>query len=317
MANTITLSSTGMKNFDDFEDGTITNEYNGTDFPSFTASALYYIANPSATGGPQTTNALQVTSNGSWVYLEDNTLTETELLIGCWYYHTVSNMQFGPFFMSTTSGADGNKYQCVLRHSSVDWYADWGINGNSLRYQNGTTDINKWEYIQVYMKGSASSQKDTEVVLLNTDGTMAMDYIGEGGNRNVAGYGGWRIVFGNSGMYLGNASICANKYITITGIVDGMKIDLVDNSGEQLYKKTAEDNTLPYSVEATTTSATIDIMGLPIPIGAKFRVIGTDGSIVLTSALQSLYGGDSWAYSGDSSTTTPNGKKRITGGDFK
>jgi hypothetical protein len=44
----------------------------------------------------------------------------------------------------------------------------------------------------------------------------------------------------------------------------------------------------------------------------KFKIYGTDGSVLLTTDAQQIFGGDTWTYSGDTATPSANAKKVIT-----
>ena len=79
-----------------------------------------------------------------------------------------------------------------------------------------------------------------------------------------------------------------DRYITITGLIAGMKVQLLN----------ASTDAIEYTGAANGTSTAIDLFGILFPCSYKFRVIGTDGSTLLTTDAQSINGGDSWAYSG-------------------
>jgi len=107
----------------------------------------------------------------------------------------------------------------------------------------------------------------------------------------------------NTSHFMGRALLQTGGIITFSGLTSGVKINLLNASTD------AVENTL-YASGATTS---IELSGVEMfPLNKKIQVIGTDGSVLLTTAAQQIFGGDTWTYSGDTATPNVIPKKIIT-----
>jgi len=104
---------------------------------------------------------------------------------------------------------------------------------------------------------------------------------------------------GGAGVnYIGNAVLQAGGTITFAGLTAGMKVNLLNASTD------AVENTL-YASGATTS---IDLSAIEMfPLNKKIVVLGTDGSTLLTTSAQTIFGGDTWTYSGDTAGASGGG----------
>ena len=99
--------------------------------------------------------------------------------------------------------------------------------------------------------------------------------------------------------------VCKDKILTVTGLAANMGVRLLD----------ASDNVL-FSICVNGTSATLELIGNILPLSAKFQILGTDGSELLKTDVQTIYGGDSWAYSGATVGSGGGGAISIIGGNI-
>lgn len=95
--------------------------------------------------------------------------------------------------------------------------------------------------------------------------------------------------------------IAKSRWLTITGVTAGIIVNILD----------ASDNIL-LSAKATSNTIKFDLMGFEAPLSIKLQAFGTDGVELIKTAVQEVFHGDTWAYSGDTTSSAAMPKRIIT-----
>lgn len=296
MANTITRSTQGYVLFDTNEGKTAGDAYSGS--ASHTSGTFTY--RNIARGGDANNIVVEATSNNGTDYLAFRTYTSaTEMIMGQWVY--LKSSASGSFIVNQLTG-DTTVNDTQSHYGGFQFDANLYIANSGTVYTitHKVTAAANWYYLKFMCKTGVQKLflYDANGILIN--GICIPNYTY---NATMPGepWGQIRFISSNTKINVDNWSISKTNTLTIAGLVDGMSVALLNASDAVL--KTAH---------ATGTSLTIDTTFDILPIAAKFVIYGTDGSTLLTSSVENIFGGDTWTYSGDTSTPSGNPKKIIT-----
>lgn len=292
MANTLTLSSTGLIKFDNFERGADEDAYDDT---VFTMSGTAKFDTARSFSG---TRSLRIDSGNAWdaLHYENAGVPFTEMGICVRVYQTTGGSPAVIAYCGTGTLNDASTRQWQLRpfDGSPDFYKTFGVT------QDLPADITfipgQWNYFKIYVEKTAAHY---EMYFGDPNNALITSYRCDA----TAGYAGWATDFDDAGWrlyassgrtWLDNACLFTNNTVTITSIVSGMKVVIMD-----------ANNVIWAAGHATGTSLILDMGATPFPLTASFYVFGTDGNLVYSSAsAETIYGGDSWAYSGDTTAAS-------------
>ena len=292
MANSITLSTAGKLAFADFSD--LSNDINITtsncEFTSIITASGNYIKK--TVGG---LSCALTPSGQSYEYARGFGITydaSTPKKIFCQVktYRPNTNSQIVAGKASTGSG---NLMLWLMDY--LNGLVTWDINHTQYNeYIAPRYCVNNgWSLLQNFSSHTEGSEQFIKDIASGkvTASTKSTYIPISDGFGHAAGYL-WTIAGDNrsgGNIYLTAMLYAKDKRITITGLAAGMVVQLL-NSDDNIIK----------TEFATNTSLTIDVFGIENPIVAKFKIIGTDGvTCYADTNTNNIFGGDSWAYSGE------------------
>lgn len=310
MANTITLFSAGKLVYEDFSalaDATVITTENTnftnvvydpahtTDFIKTTILGIPCVDNPdnSQYGYDY---GLGITSDRS---------SDKEIFFQVYSHRTSSARQVMGGGSTAISGS--------LKLHVFDYinnYATWDVLGH-VQYNNYITPrktmTGLWTMLQTYNSHSEGSEQyiydvSNDIVVAETKNTYIpiSDSFGTGSLI-------WKVAAdtrSGSDVYFAYICITKSKWVTINGVINNMVVQLLDDS-----------DVVVRTTKADSTSIKIDMMKLPMGVKSyKFKIYGTDGSVLLTTDAQQIFGGDTWTYSGDISGPVKSRKRIIIDG---
>lgn len=196
-------------------------------------------------------------------------------------------------------GSEGSSvYRAVLDRSlyAAGGFADARVVEAARAYypQAGNLVINQW----YYAKDIFDNTNQRHLFYL-TDKTLRVNWKanGAGAGRNLPtgnGAKGFYVQCNNDNCALTDLMFCKGDILTVSGIVAGMGILILDSA----------DNKITSEI-ASGTSVAFEFSEVLYPLVCKIKVIGTDGTTMLETSLLNIYGGDVYNYSGDHSTPPP------------
>jgi len=102
---------------------------------------------------------------------------------------------------------------------------------------------------------------------------------------------------GGGQCWMNNLTVCLNKYLTITGVTVGQKVSVYNSSATLVNSGT---------VTAGQTQVGVDVSTVQLPQSLYLVITASDGSsIVETTPLQTMCGGDVWAWTSPSAELGP------------
>lgn len=292
MANTITKTTSGLLGAEDFAGQTDGN---------VATSSYFVIVNPATpnefrvatTGGKKCMKSYSAGTYDFTTHGVTKTLNITELVMQSSKYLITNH-----WFHDSYRGASGNEVHRAQLDNSLygtGAFAINGINGNTRCYYNNTFSSGAWYYFQDKYKDNEHAHTVWNSSMLKIADWKGFSPALPSGNGQKGCY-----LHQNNSSY-GDFRWLSSSVITFAGLVAGMTIRLLNASTEAVE----------FSVSSSGISATMDLLGNWFPVSKKIQILGTDGTELLKTNAQSIDGGDTWTYSGDTSTPTPNAKKII------
>ena len=286
MANTITLTTAGKIAHETFAGQTDGAGATMTDL-TLTAPASYpWLVATYGSVKCMITN----TGGGAYDYFAHGFATGSLDLSKILIQRRESHNNVAAWSRAFFSGAAGSIQHAWLENQyyGVGGFANNGII-NAQAPMPWTRANNVWLSIQDYF------EDDNHYFILWGPEGKRVQYHGASGNST------WYTGAGLKGVYyqanspnptirVADIVVCTDKILTVTGLAANMGVRLLD----------ASDNVL-FSICVNGASATLELIGNILPISAKFQVLGTDGSELLKTGVQTIYGGDIWAYDGATS----------------
>lgn len=300
MANTITLSTAGKIAYEDFA--------GQTDGDAATSAEFTISAPVGKQWTVRTQNGQKCIQPSDTTFAVDNTAnaisasyanSNKEIMVQrIAEFPTLADRQQVSFYK--TYGALG--YWWLEAYiSGVSWWQTTSNRFSVHGARNATT--NTWYLIQTWLSESLNESRitilssgvevyrQTSTFKTNLDfATDAQTYVISGDSRGGT-------------FYMGRLGFLKSRYITVAGLTAGMSVRLLDSSDMLMQSKRAD-----------TTSVTFDLMGLPNPVSYKFQFYGTDGTELLKTTAQTIFGGDTWTYSGDTAGPVKSRKRIIIDG---
>ncbi len=237
----------------------------------------------------------------SGVGLLRNFGTDKSIFLQSRVYRPTTNAQLAAGRKNPSSG---NLYLWVL--DQIHGGQTWDVNSHTQynpyvmprSYANNTWHL--WQAYSSYSDGAHIYLKDLVNSYNLINSKLGRNYIGD--QFGSADTDIWTICPDARGatVYLTKILFAKNKYLTIAGLTAGMIICLLDTS----------DNVI-LSGKATGATMAFDLMGIEAPLNHKLQAIGTDGTELLKTEALTIYHGDTWTYSGATSTPVPNAKKIV------
>lgn len=293
MANDVTLTTTGKQAYDDFA--------GQTDDDSATFSDYTYAASGAASGKNY---KVRTQDSQKCIQPEDNTFSyENHYFRKTW---ANANKELFISRIFYPSGTYDRQQMCFYKGfgASGAWNienlisntANWSANRFGAHTTPREITSGAWLLVQTWISETLNeygvwllsdmSQLTGQKTRYKTG--FALDTTSQNYDFAYDSRGGT--------LYVGKMLQATSRYITVTGLTAGMAVELLD----------ASDNLIDAKY-ASTTSVTFDLMGKLPPVSYKFKVYGTDASVMVTTAAQTIYPGDSWAYSGDTAGASGGG----------
>ena len=291
MANTITLSTAGKIAYEDFAgqtdgDNAVSSEFTLTT-PAGKNFKVATVAGEKCIGAEDNT------------FYYDNcavstkyTNTNKEILLQKLHRGTGLHDRQSLSFYKLVGAAGRWKLENYI--SNVAW---WTTDGRFAAFTSPRGDeANVWFLIQTYLSETINEYKIIKQATgLPVTGQHSSYKTGFDFATDEQDYA-FTMDSRGGALYHTKYLMARSRYLTVAGLVAGMAIQLLDAS-----------DTVMQTRQASGASVSFDLFGILQPVSYKFKVFGTDGSVLLTTTAQTIFGGDTWTYSGDTAGASGGG----------
>jgi len=289
MANSISKTGDGKIAFEDFAGQVDDDAATSDDFSITTPAGLNFI--------------IKTIGGRKCVAPEDNTFSISAL--NNYFSKEMTNAAaeiFLQYFYNTAVG-HGREIAFDIDAMRMGWW--WGVGnlqhfwGCRFHHTNpAEVNDNQWYFRQAFFLDGVTgdTEQNEGIIKHETNGriiTSGAHNIVSATRRIPTANATYKIgmhASDGTNFYITGLLLCKNKYMAFDGdIISGMTIQLLN----------ASTDAVEHTVRFTATTGQIDLFGVEMPCSYKIQVIGTDGTTLLTTAAQTIYGGDTWTYNGD------------------